>query len=152
MDNKTIKELAVELTVEITAICDEIFKREDQTTLYESRAIIYLPRPQSGIIDYSKAALDSVFMRDCRTILQSEAIQKLIRKEYPDVEYTLSLETIDETEVCAVIATGENPEYLEEICNMATELFGEKIADLMGCSYKVVEYAGPAQEKGYTGQ
>ena len=55
-------------------------------------------------------------------------------------------DTKKETELCTVIATSEDPEYLEEICNMAIDLLGEKVADLMGLSCKVVECAGPAQE------
>jgi hypothetical protein len=129
------------------SILAEIFKKEDQTKLYESRAIIYLTQQSCDYIyDYNSLAVASQLMKDCGVILQSEAIQKQIHEEYPDVEYTLSLEATDEIELCTVIATSEDPEYLEEICNMAIDLLGEKVADLMGLSCNVVTYAGPAQE------
>lgn len=127
------------------SILEEIFKKEDQTKLYESRATIFITQRSSGYGD-NNLAVASQLMKDCSVILQSEAIQKQIHEEYPDVEFTLSLEATDEIELCTVIATSEDPEYLEEICNMAIDLLGEKVADLMGLSYKVVECAGPAQE------
>ena len=124
------------------SILEEIFKKEDQTKLYECRAIIYL----------TLEVVSSKVMADCNYILQSRSIQDQIREEYPDVEYTLSLERIDETELCAVIATSEDPESLQEICNMAVDLLCEEISQLMVSNCRVVEYAGPAQEKGYTEQ
>ena len=42
-----------------------------------------------------------------------------------------------------MIATGEDPEYLEEICNMAVDLLVE--LDSSVYIFRVLEYAGPAQ-------
>ena len=128
------------------SILEGIFKKEDQTKLYESRATIYLTHYDDYAVDYDSLSVASQLMKDCGVILQSEAIQKQIHEEYPDVEFTLSLETLDETNLCALIATSEDPEYLEEICNMAISLLGERVAQVMDLSCNVFTYAGPAQE------
>ena len=128
------------------SILEGIFKKEDQTKLYESRATIYLTHYDDYAVDYDSLSMASQLMKDCGVILQGESIQGPIREEYPDVEYTLSLERTDEIELCVIIATSENPECLEKICNMATDLLCERIAQFMNYPCNVVTYAGPAQE------
>ena len=115
---------------------------KEETTMYESRATIYIfntHEDQTGTISSSDLA---VSLR----LIESK-VQDKIREEYADVEYTLSLEQINETEI-SLIATSETPEYLEEICNIAVSLFCETLQKIYGASCKIVDYAKSAQEVG----
>ena len=130
-------------------IFDYIFNGKEETTIYESRAVIYISHPhedQTGIISSSDLATSIKLVETYNVILQSSSVQDKIRKEYSGAEYELSLEHIDETETFALIATSETPEYLEDICNMAASLLCEIIPQVMNVSScKIVDYAKPAQ-------
>lgn len=126
---------------------DYIFNNE--STMYESRASIYISNTiatEVPAISSSDLKVEKSLVETYSVILQSNMIQGQIREEYSGVEYTLTLESINETEICTLIATGENPEYLDEICNMAVSLLCEQIPKIIqGSSCKVVNYAKPAQ-------
>ena len=126
---------------------DYIFNNE--STMYESRASIYISNTiatEVPAISSSDLAASASLAETYSVFLNSSKIQNKIKEEYPGVEYTLTLEPINETEICALIATGENPEYLDEICNMAVSLLCEQLPKIIqGSSCKVVNYAKPAQ-------
>ena len=53
------------------------------------------------------------------------------------------------TEVFTIIVTGENPQYLEEICKLAASLFCKIVQETVeGASCKIVDYAKTAQKIG----
>jgi capsular polysaccharide biosynthesis protein len=82
----------------------------------------------------------------CTELLQSSFIQNKIREAYPDLEYTLTIEQLDETEMYAIIATSQNPEGLEELCNMAASLFCERFQEVIeDASAKIIAPATAAQ-------
>lgn len=130
-------------------IFDNLFGHEN--TLYESRAIIYI-----GVRNTTDTAISSSDLKETealaevyKDILQSEYVQDQIREEYPGVEYFLSVESINETELYAIIASGEDPEHLEEISNIAASVFCEKAQEIaIDSSCKVVDHASPAQPVG----
>lgn len=112
--------------------------------MYKSRAYIYIKTANDTdtAISSSDLSVTKVLLETCSSILQSNAIQDQIREEYPDIEYALSLESMGETESLAITATGENPEYLDEICNTAVSLLCEQIPQIVqGASCKVIDYA-----------
>lgn len=124
---------------------------EDTTNkaIYESRASIYIVNTIAADTGISSSDLQATksLVETYSVILQSNMIQGQIREEFPDVEYTLSLEPINETEICTLIAAGDNPEYLDEICNMAASLLCEELPQIIaGSSCKVIDYAKPAQQ------
>ncbi len=132
-------------------IFDHIFNSRKEKTMYESRATILISN--RATTDTAISSSDLVghqrLVATYNNILQSRRIQDEIREEYPGVEYSLSLEAINETEIFALIATGENPEHLEGICNTAASVVCEKIPEIVvGSSCKVVDYAKPAQLAG----
>ena len=64
----------------------------------------------------------------------------------PNLKYELTLESINETEIFAIIATSENPERLDDVCNLAVSLLCEEVPLIIdGASCTVVNYAKSAQ-------
>lgn len=119
------------------------------TSLYQSRATIYIS--QTVTTDSTMISSDDLtgslqLIESYIVILNSKQIQSKIREKYPSAEYTLTLEPMNETNVFSIIATSENPECLEEICDIATSMLCEIIPQVIeGVSCKVVDYAKPAQ-------
>ena len=133
-------------------IFDYVLNGKEETTMYESRAVIYIfntHEDQTGTISSSDLTVSIRLVKTYNAILQSSMVQDKIREEYSGTEYELSLEQIDETEIFALIATSETPEHLEDICNMAVSLLCEMIPQVIaGSSCKIVDYAKPAQAVG----
>ena len=125
---------------------------KEETTMYESRATIYIfntHENQTGTMSSSDLTVSIELIESYNIILQSSKVQDKIREEYSGTEYTLSLEQINETEIFALIATSETPEYLEDICNMAVSLLCEMIPQVIdGSSCKIVDYAKSVQAVG----
>lgn len=113
--------------------------------VYQSCATVYISNGEttaSTSISSSDLAVSKPLVDVCKTMLQSNRIRAKICQEYPAAEFELTLEPMNETEICTIIATSENPEALEEICNMAVSLFCEEVSSIMdGVSCKVVNYA-----------
>lgn len=126
-------------------VFDYIFN--NGSTMYESRANTYIATTTTdSAISSSDLIVAESLVATIDSILQSNVIQDAIRERYPGVEYTLSAEPIGETEMCSISATGEHPEYLDEICNMAVSLLQGQLPQIVeGSSCKVVDYAKPAQ-------
>ena len=103
------------------------------STTYESRATVYIANTTAAdtAISSSDLTVTKSLVETYSVILQSNKIQGQIREEYPGVEYTLSLQSRNETEICILIAIGENPEYLDEICNMAASLLCEELPQII---------------------
>lgn len=122
-------------------IFDYIFK--NGSIMYESRANIYIATTTTdSAISSSDLIVTESLVATIDSILQSNMIQDKIREEFPGVEYTLSVESINETELCSIIATGESPEYLDEICNIAVSMLCEQISQIVeGSSCRVIDYA-----------
>lgn len=126
-------------------IFDHIFTRNEQ---YKSRATIYINHTTIAGSEISSSDLTASksLLETYSVILQSNEIHSKICEEYPGAEYTLSLDSLHDTEVFELSAIGENPEYLEEICNMAVSLLCEKITQIVdGVSCKVIDKASTAQ-------
>lgn len=119
------------------------------STTYESRTTVYIADTTAATdtaISSSDLKVTKSLVETYSGILQSNKIQGKIREEYPGVEYTLSLQSMNETKIFTLIATSEDPEYLEEICNMAASLLCEELPQIIaGSSCKVVDPANPAQ-------
>lgn len=119
------------------------------TSTYQSRATIYISQTvttDSTMISSDDLTGSSSLMETYKVILKSKRIQGKIQEDYPEIEYELTLEQINETEMFAITATSERPEKLEEICNMAVSLFSEEVSNIIeGVSCKVVDHAKPAQ-------
>ena len=117
--------------------------------VYESRATIYISNTvtaESTAISSSDLTVSKSLAETYSVILSSAKIQNKIKEEYPNIEYELTLEPINETAICAVIATSEHPEKLEDICNLAVSLLCEEVSLIVkGSSCKVVDNATPAQ-------
>ena len=117
--------------------------------VYESRASIFIPNTataESTAISSSDLIASSHLAETCKVILNTSKIQNKIKEEYPNIEYELTLEPINETEVFVLIATSENAENLEDICNLAVSLLCEEVSLIVeGSSCKVVDNATPAQ-------
>lgn len=122
---------------------------------YQSRATIYMSNKNSvelPAISSSDLIVSGSLADTYAAILQSDVVQDEIRKEickkHPDanIEYTLTLEPLEETEIYAIIAISENAEHLEEICNTAVSVFCEKLTEtLPDISCKIIDYAKSAQ-------
>lgn len=117
------------------------------TNTYQSRATIYVSNKNaagSTAISSSDLAISKQFIETYAVILDSDQIHNEIRKKYPE-EYTLSIESINGTGTVAIVVASENPENLEEICNMATSLFCEFAPQIMGgITFKIVSLAKTA--------
>lgn len=118
-------------------------------SIYQSRATIYISNKgsaESPAISSSDLIVSKDFIESYIVILNSKQIQSKIREKYPSAEYTLTLEPMNETNVFSIIAASENPECLEEICDIATSMLCEIIPQVIeGVSCKVVDHAKPAQ-------
>ncbi len=131
-------------------IFDYIFNnRLFKKPMYESRAKIYIPNratAESSSISSSDLSAAISLAKTYEAMLNTSTIQNKIKEEYPNVEYELTLEPINETEIFAVIVTSEHSEKLEDICNLAVSLLCEKISLIIaGTSCKIVDNATPAQ-------
>ena len=117
--------------------------------IYQSCATIYISgtvTTESPAISSSDLAASLRLTEAYAAILNTSKIQNKIKEEYPNIEYELTLEPINETEICAVIATSEHPEKLEDICNLAVSLLCEEVSLIVeGSSCKVIDNATPAQ-------
>ena len=133
-------------TEDKTTIIDDFFGRNKA---YESRATILISNTataESPAIYSSDLTASQSLAETYAVILNSSTIQNKIKEEYPNIEYELTLEPINETEIFAVIATSEHPEKLEDICNLAVSLLCEEVSLIIpGSSCKVVDNATPAQ-------
>ncbi len=127
-------------------IFDDFFGRRK---VYESRATIYTSNTvtaESTAISSSDLTASTSLAETYSVILNGSKIQNKIKENYPNVEYELILEPINETEVFVLIATSENAENLEDICNLAVSLFCEEVSLIVeGSSCKVIDNATPAQ-------
>ena len=133
-------------TEDKTTIIDDFFGRNKA---YESRATILISNTataKSPAISSSDLSATTSLAKTYAAILNNSKIQNKIKEEYPNIEYELTLEPINETEICAVIATSEHPEKLEDICNLAVSLLCEEVSLIVeGSSCKVIDNATPAQ-------
>ncbi len=129
-------------------IFDYIFNGKEETTMYESRATIYISTTAASTdtaISSSDLTVSERLVKTYIIIFESDPVQARIRAEYPDTEYTLSLESMYDANVFALIATSESPEQLEEICNTAASVFCETLTSIIqNASCKVVDTASPA--------
>ena len=129
-------------------IFNSILNGKEEPSMYESRATIYITtsKNDNAAISSSDLTVEIQLAETYRVILQSDKVQEEIRKEYTGAEYTLTLEQINETEVFALIATSENPEKLQEICNMAASLLCETVQQTIeGTSCRIVDCATSAK-------
>jgi len=130
-------------------IIDDFFGR---SKVYESRATIYISNTaiaESPAISSSDLSTSGCLTETYAVILNTSNIQNEIKEKYPNVDYELRLEQTNETEIFAVVVTGEKPEHLAEICNMAVALFCEQLPQIVeGVSCKVIDYAKTTQEVG----
>ena len=134
-------------TEDKTTISDDFFGRNKA---YESRATIYISNTvtaESPAISSSDLTVSKSLAETYSVILSSSKIQNKIKEEYPNIEYELTLEPINETEIFAVLATREHPEKLEDICNLAVSLLCENVPLIVeGFSCKVIDYAKSTQK------
>lgn len=132
---------------------ETLSNRNSDTTsnmrVYQSRAAIYISNKVSEekpAYSSSDLIVSKQLAETYAAILNTSKIQNKIKEEYPNIEYELTLEPINETEICAVIATSEHPEKLEDICNLAVSLLCEEVSLIVeGSSCKVIDNATPAQ-------
>ena len=133
-------------TEDKTTFIDDFFGRNKA---YESRATILISNTataKSPAISSSDLSATTSLAKTYAAILNNSKIHNKIKEEYPNIEYELTLEPINETEICAVIATSEHPEKLEDICNLAVSLLCEEVSLIVeGSSCKVIDNATPAQ-------
>ena len=138
-------------TININIDTSSVHKGDTASNMrgYQSRATILITSKvtaEAPSISSSDLIISESIVDTCETILQSDSIQNEIREEYPNVEYELTLEPIDETAVFVITAVGPEPKHLEEICNMAVSLLCEKLPTLLaGTSCKVIDYASSAR-------
>lgn len=138
-------------TEDKTTIIDDFFGRNKA---YESRATIHISisntaTAESPAISSSDLTASKSLAGTYSVILNTSTIQNKIKEEYPNIEYELTLEPINETEIYAVIATSEHPEKLEDICNLAVSLLCENVPLIVeGSSCKVIDYAKSTQKVG----
>ena len=133
-------------TEDKTTIIDDFFGRNKA---YESRATILISNTATAkapAISSSDLSATTSLVKTYAAILNTSKIQNKIKEDYPNIEYELTLEPINETEVFVLIATSENAENLEDICNLAVSLLCEEVSLIVeGSSCKVVDNATPAQ-------
>jgi capsular polysaccharide biosynthesis protein len=98
--------------------------------LYECYSTIYITTNDSDQTAISTADL-AVSLRLSSSFLQSENILTPINAKYPYSDYTLTIEQIESTELCKIVARSENKEHLAEICNMATSFLCEELENTM---------------------
>jgi len=127
-------------------IFDNFVNSGNQTTVYQSRATIYISSAESNSVSATDLMDSKQLTETYAVILNSQTIQNKIQEEYPNVECEFTLEPINETELFYIIATSENPKKLNDVCNLATSLFCENITNIAeGVSCKVVDLAVNAQ-------
>lgn len=115
---------------------------------YQTKARIMISTENKGnaSISSSDLVVSQQLVDTYAAILQSDEIRNKIYKEYPDNEYTLALESLNQTEIFAIVVTSKNPENLKEVCDIAVTHFCEIVPQIMGnISCKVVNYAGLPQ-------
>jgi hypothetical protein len=120
---------------------------QSKKTVYECRANICITKTSANTtISSSDLGISKSLIETFNVILQSHVIQNKIHEQYPNTEYTLILEPVEETSIFTIVATSENSDQLDAICNKAASLFCEKSAAITeGYSYKIVDYAKVAQ-------
>lgn len=128
------------------AIIDDFFCRNK---VYESRATILISNTATAVspaISSSDLSAAISLAKTYAAMLNTSTIQNKIKEKYPNVEYELTMEPINETEIFAVIVTSEHSEKLEDICNLAVSLLCEEVSLIVeGSSCKVIDNATPAQ-------
>ena len=131
----------------IGSINQEESEKEPHPRLYESRCSLYYSvntydeAAQISTPDMkASAGMFAVFSE----ILQSNSLRQQILEQYPDAEFELALEQKEGTGIFYIIATGEDPENLDEICNFAASAMIQKAEQIVpGSSFKIID---PAKE------
>ncbi len=131
------------------AISDHDSDTSTNISLYQSRATIYISNKGSAEslrISSSDLSVSKSLTETYAVILNTKKIKSKIQEEYPNVECELTLEPTNETALFDIIATSENSEKLEDICNLAASLFCEEVPLIIdGASSKIVDCAKSAQ-------
>ncbi len=113
--------------------------------VYESRCLIYVQTAQAGdqlSISSSDLSMSQAFPATYEAILRSSRIRTAVDEKYPDMEYELTLEPVDDTNIYEVVATSKNPQYLKEICDMAADVLCRTVYDVIeGSSCKIAGQA-----------
>lgn len=75
-------------------------------------------------------------------IIQSNRVMEQVRKQFPNVEFTVEVKAIEDTEIIQIIVSGDKEENLAEICNAVVDTACQVLPEIVeGSSCKVVDYA-----------
>ncbi len=126
--------------------CSLIQERIDQVLHpeYETSAVIYIANngTQFYISSGDLAATQSL-SESYKTLFHTERIQTPVKEQFPETEYTAELEAMEETEVFRITVKSQEPENLEDICNLLAESFAKELPEIInGISVKIVDTAG----------
>ena len=112
-------------------------------TLYKTTASFYINTAKLTDMEYlssSDLSVDPSIFDDIAEVLDSCSAE--IASAYPGVDYSMILENVENTSICNIVVTGEEPKQITEICNMAAHLLPERTASAFdGFSCKVIDYA-----------
>lgn len=136
--------LVVILVVCLIAGCSDKETTPAPKEIYESRSMIYCANPYAdqNAVSSSDQKVSLRFRATIEKLLQSEEIREAISARYPDAECELSLEPVEDTAICTIVATSENPEHLADICNLAVSLLQESVpAVIPGVEIKIIDRA-----------
>lgn len=112
-------------------------------TLYESRANVIFADANANQNTLSSADLVVAlrYLDTIEVILQSDSITGRVCKEYPEADFTLSLDAEEGAILFTIVATSENPENLSAICNRTATLLCERVPEVLEYSCKILDYA-----------
>ncbi len=123
---------------------------QEKTHQYEKSSVVYVkytgedsyetendlaalrPRPQA----------DTLAEKTYLEILNSNQVRSKIAEQYPDIKYTIKLHKTNDTDTYSIIVRSDKEEHSIAICNLATNIFKEKVmAIINGVDCKVLDYA-----------
>ena len=129
----------------------QIAETTEETTeqsLYTSYATLYVHTQatvsnENMSISSSDLATSQNLTQTYISIFQSKTVQEEISKEvnkaYPDAEYALSMDSEAEA-ILKLSVTGEDPAHLADICQIAIDVFQEKILNVIeGSTLKIID-------------
>lgn len=120
-------------------VFQDLFAKED---LYQASCSIYVGKDDApaSSLSASDLSIPTQILDSLAIILETQRSE--IQEAFPDTEFNLALESVENTCVFYLHATCKDPSQAKEICNMAVSLLLEesnKILDSYSC--KAIEYA-----------
>ncbi len=118
-------------------------KELHEKDVYQSECTIYFAQETDSEKDYLSSTvttLDPGLLQEATDLLVK--CSDSINKDYPNVKYSLTLEPIENTQLCQIVAMCEDQKLVAEVCNKAAVLWIKEMEKTnVGISCEIIDFA-----------